>query len=74
MTRYQSKVSDAMDKINEKAEGEIAKHTLTPHPETVSETSSTHPLFGEVATEDPDDKDTDMMAGIRNDLVSDTGM
>ena len=34
----------------------------------VSETSSVHPVTGEVGTPDPE-PDTDMMAGIRNDFV-----
>jgi len=55
--------------IDQKHEKEIAKEKLEVHPETVSTASSTHPVFGEVGAEEPE-KDTDMMAGIRGDLVS----
>lgn len=53
--------------IDIKHEGQVAKEKLTPHPDIVSATSSTHPVFGEVATAEPE-KNTDMMAGIRGDM------
>lgn len=55
-------------KVDKKAESEAARAKLEETPEIVSARSSTHPLFSEVGQEDPD-KDTDMMAGIKSDLV-----
>ena len=68
LTRYQTN-RGAMDNIDSKHEQQVGQEKLEAHPETVSATSSTHPIFGEVGTEEPE-KDTDMMAGIRNDFVS----
>lgn len=62
-----------MDSINKKHEEEIARQKLEQHPELVSADSSTHPLFGEVgSTSEKSEKedDTDMMAGVKADLVS----
>ncbi|KAI5207461.1 hypothetical protein E4T39_01996 [Aureobasidium subglaciale] len=57
-----------MDKINKAVESKLGDLKLKPDPDTVSTTSSTHPVFGEVGmTEDPH-KDADMMAGVKNDL------
>lgn len=58
----------AMDNINPKLEQKIGAKPLEAHPETVSSTSSTHALFEEVGTKEPE-KDADMMAGVRSDLV-----
>lgn len=57
-----------MDNVDIKAEAQKAKEKLTPSPETVSTASSTHPIMSEIGTPDKND-DTDMMAGIRGDLV-----
>ncbi|KAF2841935.1 hypothetical protein M501DRAFT_916024, partial [Patellaria atrata CBS 101060] len=61
------------DKPNIKEEKELSKKPLEPHPELVSSTSSTHPVFGEVA--EPNSKnDTNTMKGIRGEIetVKDT--
>lgn len=66
LARYATK---PMDNIDSKHEQQLAKEKLEADPNTVSTTSSTHPLFGEVGTEEQE-KDADMMAGVRQDLVS----
>ncbi|KAK4986729.1 hypothetical protein LTR50_005107 [Elasticomyces elasticus] len=58
---------DPMDKIDKKREEQISAQKLNVSPDTVTMDSSTHPIFGEVNTEEVE-KDTDMMAGVRNDL------
>ncbi|KAL2350128.1 hypothetical protein BJ546DRAFT_488399 [Cryomyces antarcticus] len=55
------------DKIDKKQEGKVGKEKLEASPELVSSESSTHPIFGEVGTEEKED-DTDMMAGVKADL------
>jgi len=57
------------DKIDLKHEHETGLKKLVAHPEIVSATSSTHSLLKEVATEDKKEDETDMMAGVRNDMV-----
>lgn len=71
MTRFAS-ARTPMDNIDQKHERELAKGKLEAHPELVSAESSTHPLFEEIGKPE-EEKDTDMMAGIRGDLVSSTG-
>jgi hypothetical protein len=61
--------STPLDKINKKNEEKIAHQKLEPTPETVSATSSIHPVLGEVATPEPE-RDVDMMAGLKQDVVS----
>jgi len=56
-----------MDKIDEKHEKETANAKLEAHPELVSADSSTHPIFQEIGKPE-EEKDTDMMAGIRADI------
>jgi len=56
------------DKPDKKHEGEVAGAKLEATPEIVSSRSTTHPLFSEIGAEAPE-KDVDMMAGIRADIV-----
>jgi len=58
-----------MDNIDPKAESQMAGKPLPATPETVSSTSSTHAMFGEVGVEESKEKETDMMAGVKADLV-----
>jgi hypothetical protein len=51
------------------AESRYAKEEIKPTPETVSSTSSTHAMFGEVGVKDTESKDADMMAGVKHDVV-----
>lgn len=59
--------STPWDKIDKKHEEKIANQKIEPTPETVSATSSIHPVLGEVATPEAE-KDVDMMAGIKHDI------
>ncbi|KAJ4371479.1 hypothetical protein N0V83_004696 [Neocucurbitaria cava] len=54
-------------------ESKYQHEEIKPTPERVTATSSTHPIFGEVATETPV-KEVDMMAGVKHDVgtVKDT--
>lgn len=67
LVRCQS-IKNPIDNVDIKAEAQKAKEKLTPHPETVSTTSSTHPIMSEVGAGEKHD-DTDMMSGIRGDMV-----
>jgi hypothetical protein len=54
-----------------KVEDKYAHEKLKATPETVSMTSSIHPISGEIGTPSPEkDKDTDMVAGVKSDVVS----
>ena len=50
------------------AESRYAREEIKPTPETVSSTSSTHPMFSEVGAETPQNE-VDMMAGMKHDVV-----
>jgi hypothetical protein len=52
-----------------KDESKYAQEMIKPTPETVSATSSTHAMFGEVGVKDPEPKEADMMAGMKHDVV-----
>lgn len=57
-----------IDQIDLKHEKDISGRKITPHPELVSSGSSTHPVFGEIG-KPQEEHDTDMMAGVRGDMV-----
>lgn len=59
----------AITDAQKQAEGRYSKEEIKPTPETVSTTSSTHAMFGEVGVQDPEQKDADMMAGLNHDVV-----
>lgn len=61
--------SSKYDKPDTELEQKAAKEKIEARPELVSTTSSTHALFSELGTKDPE-KETDMSAGIVADLVS----
>lgn len=65
--RYQT-TSPPFDKVDRKHEEKVSHEKLQATPETVSATSSVHPVLGEVATPE-EEPDTDMMQGIRSDMV-----
>ena len=50
------------------AESRYAKEEIKPTPETVSTTSSTHAMFGELGVETPKNE-VDMTAGLKHDVV-----
>jgi hypothetical protein len=59
------------DKIPEgqkQAESRYAKEEIKPTPETVTSSSTMHPIFTEVGAE-TQQKDVDMMAGVKHDVV-----
>ncbi|KAH6633412.1 hypothetical protein C7974DRAFT_375499 [Boeremia exigua] len=56
-----------LTKDQKKAEDRYAHEKLEPTPETVSTTSSIHPVFSEQGVENPE-KDVDMMKGVKSDL------
>ncbi len=57
------------DKIDKKHEELVEHEKLEVHPEDVSSTSSVHQLFQEKGVEESEEKDEDMLAGIKADLV-----
>ncbi|KAH0293176.1 hypothetical protein M436DRAFT_81254 [Aureobasidium namibiae CBS 147.97] len=67
LARYASQQAP-MDKINKEVESKLGSEKLKPDPDTVSSTSSTHPVFGEVGMPEDQHKDADMMAGVKNDM------
>ena len=59
-----------VDHVDAQHETELGKEKLEAHPELVSSTSSAHAINSELGAADPrEEDDTDMMAGIRGDLV-----
>jgi hypothetical protein len=58
-----------VDKIDVKHEAEIAKHKLEADPKLVSSQSTTHPVLGEVGGVPEVEHDTEMLAGVKHDLV-----
>jgi hypothetical protein len=58
-------------KIDKEAEKKYAQEKIKPTPELVSTTSSVHSMFTEVGTPEPE-RDIDMMAGIKHDVVGAT--
>jgi len=50
------------------AESRYAHESIKPTPETVSSTSSTHPLFSEVGAEKAEVAEVDVMAGVKHDV------
>lgn len=70
LARFASNRNSPMDTIDRKHEMAVSKENLPASPDTVSADSSTHPVFGEVGMREDQEKDTDMMAGIKQDMVS----
>lgn len=60
-------ISEKIPNEQKEAEKKYSREVIKPTPETVSSTSSTHPMFSEVATENPD-REVDMMAGVKHDV------
>lgn len=58
-----------MDTIDTKREAKIGEKKLQADPSTVSTTSSIHPVMGEARSEESGEKETDMMAGVKHDMV-----
>lgn len=60
-----------ISRIDSKHEKEVGAQRISPHPDQVSADSSVHPIFGEVGGAAEPEHDTDMMAGVRSDMVCD---
>lgn len=69
LVRYQSGDRKNVNSINQQHETEVGKEKLEAHPELVSAASSVHAINSEIGRSDPKEEDTDMLAGIRHDLV-----
>ncbi|RDI81503.1 hypothetical protein Vi05172_g8408 [Venturia inaequalis] len=65
--RLNLRSSSKYDKPDTKLEEKIGREKIEAHPELVSTSSSTHALFSELGTKEPE-KETDMSAGIVADL------
>ena len=66
--RYSTHPGNPIDKIDKKHEEEVEREKLEVHPDEVSATSSVHEVFHEKGVPD-EEKDIDMLAGIKSDLV-----
>lgn len=58
-----------MDEINSREETELGKQRLEAHPELVSATSSTHAINSELGQPPKEEAETEMLGGIKQDLV-----
>ena len=69
LQRYATHPGSPFDKIDKKHEKEVEYEKIVPHPEEVSATSSVHEVFHEKGVDEVE-KDEDMLAGVKADLVS----
>ena len=69
LQRYATSPGSPFDKIDKKHEEEVEYEKIVPHPEEVSATSTVHQVFHEKGVEEVE-KDEDMLAGVKADLVS----
>lgn len=69
LLRAQSSNAPGLDKIDQKHEQSIAQQKLEVDPAHVSSTSSIHPVLGEVKSEESGERETEMLAGVKSDLV-----
>lgn len=58
-----------MDTIDKKEEQSIGQQKLEVDPAHVSTTSSIHPVLGEVGSEGSGERDTEMLKGVKADMV-----
>ena len=65
---YAAAPGNPYDKIDTKHEEVLEHEKLEQHPEEVTATSSVHLAFQEKGVDEPE-KDVDMLAGVRSDLV-----
>ena len=68
LQRYATSPGNPDDNINKKHEEAAARQRLEPNPEEISATSSVHQIFEEKGVEEAE-KDEDMLAGVKEDLV-----
>lgn len=68
LQHYATHPGNPFDKIDKKHEEVVEHEKLEPHPEEVSTTSSVHQVLHEKGVEEAE-KDEDMLAGVKADLV-----
>lgn len=69
LQRYATHPGNPFDKIDKKHEEALEHEKIEPHPQEVSTMSTVHQVFHEKGVEEPE-KDEDMLAGVKADLVS----
>ena len=69
LQRYSTHPGNPFDKIDKKHEEAVEHEKIEAHPEEVSVSSSVHQVFHEKGVEE-EEKDEDMLAGVKADLVS----
>ena len=69
LQRYATHPGNPFDKIDKKHEEVVEHEKIEPHPEEVSATSTVHQVFSEKGVEE-EEKDEDMLAGVKADFVS----
>lgn len=70
LQRYATHPGNPFDKIDKKHEEVVEHQKIEPHPEEVSASSTVHQVFGEKGVEESEEKDEDMLAGVKADFVS----
>lgn len=69
-TRYAStQPGDSIGHINKAQEKAVGKERLQAHPAEVTAVSTAHPVFEETKSEEPEEEDVDMLAGVKSDFV-----
>lgn len=69
LQRYATHPGNPFDKIDKKHEEALEHEKIEPHPEEVTSSSSVHQVFAEKGVEEAE-KDEDMLAGVKADIVS----
>lgn len=69
LQRYATHPGNPFDKIDKKHEEAVEQEKIEPHPDEVSVSSSVHQVFAEKGVEEAE-KDEDMLAGVKADIVS----
>ena len=68
LQRYSTHPGNPYDKIDKKHEEAVEQEKIEAHPEEVSAVSSVHQVFEEKGVEE-EEKDEDMLAGVKADFV-----
>ena len=68
LLRYASTTHTPFDHLTAKGEQKVANTEITPHPDEVSTESSVRHVLSEEGVEE-EEKDIDMLAGVKSDLV-----
>lgn len=69
LQRYAAHPGGPFDQIDKKHEEAVENEKIEAHPEEVSSSSTVHQVFSEKGVEE-EEEDTDMLAGVKSDLVS----